>query len=210
MIDVHAPEHPIHGVRDFFLHLFTITVGLLIALGLENTVEWRHHVHIRHEAESNLRHEIESNRKDLQSVVEAIPREQKELKMLLVFLQGQIDGKKPEIHSVNLGVVEATVQDASWNTASATGALSYMEYSEVQRFSSAYQLQKKFDAVQDQALPAIVAIEASLGTGDPNALKPAEAAETMRSVHIMMAQLETTRGLGVELVKIYDRALNGD
>ena len=33
MLDVHPPHGKMHGVGDFFLHLFTITVGLLIALG---------------------------------------------------------------------------------------------------------------------------------------------------------------------------------
>ena len=31
MLEVHPPEEKIPGVRDFLLHLFTITVGLLIA-----------------------------------------------------------------------------------------------------------------------------------------------------------------------------------
>jgi len=31
MLDVHAPEHGIHGVHDFLIHLLTITAGLLIA-----------------------------------------------------------------------------------------------------------------------------------------------------------------------------------
>ena len=42
MLDVHVPEHGIHRFRDFFLHLFTITIGLLIALGLEASVEALH------------------------------------------------------------------------------------------------------------------------------------------------------------------------
>lgn len=50
MLDVHAPEHPIGGPRDFLVHLLTITVGLLIALGLENSVEALHHRHQRKEA----------------------------------------------------------------------------------------------------------------------------------------------------------------
>jgi hypothetical protein len=39
MLDVHAPHEPIRGWKDFLLHLFTIMVGLLIALGLEGLVE---------------------------------------------------------------------------------------------------------------------------------------------------------------------------
>jgi hypothetical protein len=38
-LDVHAPHEPIHGVKDFLLHLLTISVGLLIAVGIEGCVE---------------------------------------------------------------------------------------------------------------------------------------------------------------------------
>jgi hypothetical protein len=35
MFDVHPPHSPIHGWRDFFVQLVTITAGLLIALALD-------------------------------------------------------------------------------------------------------------------------------------------------------------------------------
>ena len=47
MLDVHPPHHPTHGWRDFFIHIATITVGLLIAVGLEQTVETLHQRHQR-------------------------------------------------------------------------------------------------------------------------------------------------------------------
>ena len=50
-----------HGWRDFLLHLFTITVGLLIALSLEGLVEWQHHRHLVHDAEKSPHAEISSN-----------------------------------------------------------------------------------------------------------------------------------------------------
>ena len=39
MLDVHPPHEKMHGFKDFLLHLFTITIGLLIALGLEGYAE---------------------------------------------------------------------------------------------------------------------------------------------------------------------------
>jgi len=48
MLDVHVP-HPTHTWRDFFIHIATICVGLLIAVGLEQSVEA---VHRHHEATS--------------------------------------------------------------------------------------------------------------------------------------------------------------
>src|SRR5258708_6190163 len=61
-MEVHPPHHPLHSWRDFFVHLITITVGLLIALALEGMVEAMHHRHLLHEAEANLRIEMSENR----------------------------------------------------------------------------------------------------------------------------------------------------
>src|SRR5579875_2696141 len=61
-MEVHPPEHAIHNWRDFFVHIGTITIGLLIAIGLEQTVELIHHRHQRHTAERNLQREFDENR----------------------------------------------------------------------------------------------------------------------------------------------------
>ncbi len=44
MLDVPTP-HPAHTWRDFLIHIATICVGLLIAIGLEQTVEALHRRH---------------------------------------------------------------------------------------------------------------------------------------------------------------------
>jgi hypothetical protein len=63
MLDVHPPHGPTQTWKDFFLHIATITVGLLIAVGLEQTVEFFHHRHQMAEAREALRTEYEKNRK---------------------------------------------------------------------------------------------------------------------------------------------------
>ena len=57
MLDVHPPHASTHTWRDFFIHIATIVIGLLIAVGLEQTVEYVHHLHQRHELEQNLHDE---------------------------------------------------------------------------------------------------------------------------------------------------------
>jgi len=47
-MEVHPPEHGIHSWRDFFVHMGTICLGLLVAIGLEQSVEWAHRRHERH------------------------------------------------------------------------------------------------------------------------------------------------------------------
>jgi hypothetical protein len=54
MLDVHPAHHAANSWRDFFVHIATIALGLLIAVGLEQTVEWVHHRHQLHQLEEDL------------------------------------------------------------------------------------------------------------------------------------------------------------
>lgn len=42
-MEIHPPQHGIQSWREFLLHMTTIVLGILIAIGLEQTVEWVHH-----------------------------------------------------------------------------------------------------------------------------------------------------------------------
>src|ERR1700683_176179 len=65
MIDViapHAPHAVVHTWKDFFIHIATITIGLLIAIALEQCVENLHHIHQRHQLQQDLLEEAKRNR----------------------------------------------------------------------------------------------------------------------------------------------------
>jgi hypothetical protein len=207
MLDVHEPEHPILGVRDFLIHLLTITVGLLIALGLENMAEWRHHVHLKHQAEETIRLELQANQNDLKAVLKAIPDEMQMLQSIQTYLQAKAAGQPMTPGRMQTGIVQMTPQNAAWNTASATGALSYMDYAEVQRFSSAYSLQAKMERFQDQAIGPLLGITAALGTSDPSKMTPTQAEDALKEVRLSMAHLSATAGLAQDVNKVYNEAL---
>jgi hypothetical protein len=61
MFDVHAPHVSIRTWKDFFVHIATITIGLLIAVGLEQSVEFFHHRHQREQLEDQMRRVFETN-----------------------------------------------------------------------------------------------------------------------------------------------------
>ena len=207
MLDVHAPHEGIHGIRDFFLHLFVITVGLLIALGLEGMVEWRHHVHLRREADANLRLEIEDNRKDLASSMAAMPAEIKNMQKIIIFLRIRQSGKVVLVPKLDLGVTISTLQDASWQTANATGALGLMDYRQVQRYAAVYQLQKKLDTLQDASFAPLITLGAYLGTEHPEEISKEDATAAILKVHELLAHLVAIRELGAGLDKTYGDAL---
>jgi hypothetical protein len=61
MIDIHPPQHAPMTKRDFFVHLFIVVLGILIAIGLEQAVEYLHHRHQLQEARAALAEEHQEN-----------------------------------------------------------------------------------------------------------------------------------------------------
>jgi hypothetical protein len=57
MLDVHPAHHAATAWREFFVHIGTIVLGLLIAVGLEQTVEAVHKRHEVRQVEEDIRAE---------------------------------------------------------------------------------------------------------------------------------------------------------
>jgi hypothetical protein len=62
MLDVHPPHAATHTWRDFFIHIATIVIGLLIAVGLEQTVEYIHHRREVAETRKSLNKELDTDK----------------------------------------------------------------------------------------------------------------------------------------------------
>jgi len=74
-MDVHLPQHPLHEWRDFWVHLGTITAGLLIAISLEHGVSALHRLHQRHVLQHDLHAEAERNEQILTHDLDVLQRE---------------------------------------------------------------------------------------------------------------------------------------
>jgi hypothetical protein len=62
MIEVHEPHEAIHSWKDILIHIGIISIGLLIAIGLDETVVYFHHQNQAHQLEESLRQESLANR----------------------------------------------------------------------------------------------------------------------------------------------------
>jgi hypothetical protein len=120
MLDVHLPHKPLHGVWEFLLHLFTITVGLLIATQIESCVEWRHHVHLAGEARAKLWAEIERNLKDLKRAQPGLKAWRETIEADLNAMQNIQDhpnDPKYQHTSLTVNFSSMTRGDTAWRTA---------------------------------------------------------------------------------------------
>jgi len=155
MLDVHAPHGRVHGFRDFLLHLFTITIGLLIALGLEGCVEWRHHRHLVAEARENLRSEFRDNQKAIADELNSIHREQAQarddIRTLTTLKNAKGDANNKGM-TVAFTFSSDKLQHASWDTSRETGAFAYMPYGEVKTYAEIVDLQSQWDLHQEQLI----------------------------------------------------------
>jgi hypothetical protein len=161
MLDVHLPHGKLHGFWEFLLHLFTITVGLLIAVQIESFVEWRHHVHLAEEARTSLRAEIENNLKDLKQAQPGLKawREQIDGDLAAMqLIQDHPNDPRAQHTTLTLTFSMVSMPDTAWKTAQTTGALAYMPYEEAQRYSGIYQAQAALLAMQDKPMEDVAAI----------------------------------------------------
>jgi hypothetical protein len=187
-LDVHAPHQSIHTWKDFFVHLTTITIGLLIALSLEGAVEWSHHRHLVHEALEKTYFEIRNNRKllaaDLTEIREDLIRTQTDLKILV----GLRSAQKLEPASLEYHIDWSSFADSAWRTAEATGAVNYMDYQTAQDLADVYAQQRivshrGLKMFEDQSL----AIAPIFITGDPKAMSTEEVQLTLqRSADLLL------------------------
>jgi len=161
MLDVHLPHKSLHGFWDFILHLFTISVGLLIATQIESCVEWRHHVHLAAEAREKLRVEIEHNVKDLQQLQPGLKKWQGQIgadMAAMQRIQDHPDDPKAQHYTLTVNASGITLDDTAWRTAQSTGALAYMPYEEAEHYAGIYQSQEKLLAAQDKPLEDVASI----------------------------------------------------
>jgi len=210
VLDVHPPHDGMHGVKDFLLHLFTITCGLFIALFLEGCVEKLHQHHLRDEADGNIQQEIRHNEHELKTTLDAAAAEKKSLIEVIKFLQAKSEGKPYPIENISLGFTTGNVSDANWRTATATGALSFMDYKRVEDFATAYQVQDIFTQLEAQTLEEFLQLQSYVAYGfDPDKLSPADAKSAMPDVRKALSHVVALQQVGAGLNHAYEDALAG-
>lgn len=142
MLDVHPPHHPTHGWRDFFIHIATIVVGLLIAVALEQTVEILHHRHQVAETRAELARERELNRQRFLLIYRELDHFAHEFRGdadTLRYLQTHPHAR-PESwpHPFSFTGALIPYDESAWKTAQLSGVLTYMPHKEVKRYNELY------------------------------------------------------------------------
>ena len=128
MLDVHAPHERVHSWSDFFIHIATIVIGLLIAVGLEQTVEYFHHRHQAREGLELLRREVDANRASLQFDSKVLDFSEREQHANLGVLQRLRNHKlQPGDHLIFIRPYE-TLSSSAWRVVHESAAAAYIPH----------------------------------------------------------------------------------
>ncbi len=156
MLDVHPPHEAIHSWKGFFIHITTIVIGLLIAIALEQSVEWLHHRHQLRDARRNLAVEIKDNRRVLKLNLEDAGKVQAALIRNQMLLRNRPSSPGPMSANLDYSWMFYRTPDAAWLATKQDGSLSLMPYGELKAIEFVYTV---FGNVMDAATSFAISIE---------------------------------------------------
>jgi hypothetical protein len=179
MLEVHAPHESIHSWKDFFIHITAIVIGLLIAVGLEQTVEYLHHKRQVTEVRAALLAERQINIGKFGLMTEEFHRVMPKMRTNLEvykFLRLH-PGASRDLWPGHLSWLGPTFGhvDGAWKTAQSGNILNYMPPAEVRRAADLYRRLESVDESFDSMREARAEVTAaSVGESDPSKLTPTQ------------------------------------
>src|ERR1051325_1335811 len=139
MIEVHPPHENVHTWRQFLIHIAAITIGLLIAIGLEQTVVYFHHPHQLQEARRELTAELEENRRVLAKNLDAVGKMTAEVDANMALLHAQTP-PAPIGSKLVYGLGNFWwPKDATWQAVKQNGSLGLMAHDELHYYVYIYE-----------------------------------------------------------------------
>jgi hypothetical protein len=155
-MEIHAPHGHVQSFRDVAVHLAIVTVGILIALGLEQAVEWYHHRELANEARETILSELRNNKTTLDRQLTNFPRFRADAVKAFHFISDYKAHGKTNIQWTGAFYYSAPLRTTSWSTAQTLGSLALMPYAEVEKFATLYRAQEDYLASQDITYAALI------------------------------------------------------
>jgi len=198
MLDVHPPHEAVHTWKDFFIHIATICVGLLIAIGLEQTVETLHERHEAAELRETLQAESSQILADSRRAETAQVYQLKWLAGRLKQVQAAVwDGGKLESAAPEREPYFASPDIPLWRAAKESGQAKLLTKGEINGFSEVQYVQTRVEVLdheRDQAEGGVRRFQGRFPTGKDGApdLSKASAEELRTYLGLLTAETDAT------------------
>ena len=187
MLDVHAPHEAVHTWRSFFIHIATIVIGLLIAIGLEQTVEFFHHRHQVAEAREQLETELRINVAIFDTQIlemrRLVPILQRDLEVLHFLREHPGAPRSSWPGELSWWYVDYRYVLSAWNAAHESSVLALMPRREVEQRSALYSsLTALNESTKEATQRTWVSFSYGIRDEDPARMTPAELDASMEAV----------------------------
>jgi len=195
MLDVHPPHEKVHSWTQFFIHIAAITIGLLFAFGLEQTVEYFHHRHQLGEARRELILEAEANRYQLTYNRQAVQTMTAQLDANMALLRATLASPAKIGSQLIYKWNGAWPPDGTWQAVKQNGALGLMPHEELGRYTYLYD---DIAAVKSSLIECAASMEraAAIGRRSPDGnLTERDIEELITATSDMQAKLGYCSGL---------------
>jgi hypothetical protein len=197
-----------YAASDYLFQFITITAGVLIALLINGLVEWNSNRNLVREARTTIARELAANHDEVNDVLAGNSLRLKNLDEALALVSLVLAGEKPASASMNLGYNLADLSNAAWDSAMRTGALSHMDYADVQAYSLLYAHQDLFAQQQAKAMDHLTAALVIFSDQvDPLSAKPPDLERFRERVLALKAGLTVEQQLAERLVNEYAEQL---
>ena len=178
MLDVHLP-HPTHTWKDFFIHIATIVVGLLIAIGLEQTVEYVHHRKELREAREALQHEREENAKQFARNTDYLAQNIAAFRnnlTILLYLHDHPGTPRAKLPGILIWPnLYGSMSDITWRSVQNANVLQLMSREEASEYAQIYEVMSYMNQTADDSFMAWTKAQAyTFSDPDPTHFSPAE------------------------------------
>ena len=206
-MEFHLPG-PIRSFKDFLYHLGIVTLGILIALGLEQLVEAHHRVKIGRDSMDGFRHELIDNRGRVNEIMSTLPK-----------VRAQIDAQIAQVTALGEGAAKThapidypdvhflLMSSAAWDTAIAIQALYYIPADDAKRFSRAY---GAFHIFMDEERSGLATWQELRGFGaDAAALSPEQRRAFIEQLHRYESYTRVIEMIGRATLADCEHALTG-
>ena len=135
-MEIHGPEGPTKSFKDFLIHIVIVTIGILIALGLEGIRETIYVHRIVRDARENFRVELKGNRQNLDKELKNDREVLASVDQIIADLPklrkdpAQFRARVAEFHPSGY-----FFSSSRWEAALSTGALGHMSVDEVNEYA---------------------------------------------------------------------------
>ena len=141
-MDIHPPHGPVQSLREFGTHIAIVTIGILIALGLEALIETAHDHTLVAEARANFQAELSGDLDHSQRELERAKQNNQALAQLVADLPALFAHNPGDI-AQRLAKIRGSgyfFPAEAWQTALSTGAMAHMPTEEIERYADTYYL----------------------------------------------------------------------